>query len=93
MEAQYRKEEGLTSIPPVVEDTGEVNWLVSDVIRMEVPVPVIAQSIMQLFLSRDNRKQWARAIAMMRRGFGGHPYGRDPSVAEVEKDGTGRRFF
>ena len=93
MEAQYRKEGGLDSIPPIVEDTGEVNWLVSDAIRMEVPVPVIAQSIMQLFLSCDNRKQWARAIAMMRRGFGGHPYGRDPTVAEERKTGRVGDFF
>lgn len=28
-----------------VEDTGKVNWLVMDAMRMEVPVPVIAQSV------------------------------------------------
>jgi 6-phosphogluconate dehydrogenase len=37
---------------------------------------------MQLFLSRDEKKNWARAIAMMRHGFGGHPYGRDESIAQ-----------
>ncbi|HKQ68777.1 MAG TPA: hypothetical protein VJT73_05525, partial [Polyangiaceae bacterium] len=62
-------------IPPYVDDTGEVNWLVADAMRMEVPIPVIAESVMQLFASRDTAKVWARAIAMMRHGFGGHAYG------------------
>lgn len=68
-----------------VEDTGEVNWLVADALRMEVPVPVIAQSVMQLFASRDEAKDWARAIVAMRHGFGGHPYGRDPRIAEERR--------
>jgi 6-phosphogluconate dehydrogenase len=50
---------------------------------METPIPVISQSVMQLFASRDDRQSWARAIAMMRHGFGGHPYG--PSEAEVRE--------
>jgi 6-phosphogluconate dehydrogenase len=88
METAYRQEGGLEKIPAFVEDTGEVNWLVDDAIHMEVPVPVIAQSVMQLFASRDNTKNWARAIAMMRHGFGGHPYG--PSEGIVRERKTGR---
>ncbi len=70
-----------------IEDTGEVNWLVADALRMEVAVPVIAQSAMQLSASRDTRKNWARAIVMMRHGFGGHPYGRDDSIARERQEG------
>ena len=87
----YAANDGLDSIPPFVEDTGEVNWLVSDALRMEVPVPVIAMSVMQLFASRDDRRLWARAIAMMRHGFGGHPYGPAPAIAEERR--TGRVGF
>ncbi len=65
-----------------------MNWLVSDALRMEAPIPVISQSVMQLFASRDDEKTWARAIAMMRHGFGGHPYG--PSEAEVRERREGR---
>ncbi len=82
MEEAYRDKDGLERIPGYVEDTGEVNWLVSDAMQMEVPVPVISTAVMQLFLSRDEKKNWARAIAMMRHGFGGHPYGRDESIAK-----------
>lgn len=84
----YRAEGGTEKIPAYVEDTGEVNWLVDDALHMEVPIPVISQAVMQLFASRDNKKHWARAIAMMRHGFGGHPYG--PSEAEVLERRGGR---
>ncbi len=87
MEAAYRSEGGLEKIPPYVEDTGEVNWLVDDAIHMEVPVPVIAQSVMQLLASRDQKKYWARAIAMMRHGFGGHPYGTDQGIVRERREG------
>jgi 6-phosphogluconate dehydrogenase len=87
MEAAYGAEQGLEKIPPYIEDTGEVNWLVDDAIHMEVPVPVISQAVMQLFTSRDDRKNWARAIAMMRHGFGGHPYGSDQSIVRERREG------
>jgi 6-phosphogluconate dehydrogenase len=70
-----------------IEDTGEVNWLVADALRMEVPVPVIAQAVMQLIASRDETKDWAKAIVAMRHGFGGHPFGRDADVAKERKTG------
>jgi 6-phosphogluconate dehydrogenase len=75
MEAAYRDQHGFGAVSAYVEDTGEVNWLVDDALRMEVSIPVISQSVMQLLASRDNQKNWARAIAMMRHGFGGHPFG------------------
>ncbi len=93
MEAAYRGEGGLGKIPAYVEDTGEVNWLVDDAIHMEVPVPVIAQSVMQLFTSRDEKKNWARAIAMMRHGFGGHPFGQDERIVRERKEGRIGGFY
>ncbi|HEY7479170.1 MAG TPA: NADP-dependent phosphogluconate dehydrogenase [Gemmatimonadales bacterium] len=87
MDEAYRSEGGLERIPAYVEDTGEVNWLVADALRLEVPIPVIAQSVMQLFASRDDRRLWARAIAMMRHGFGGHPYGPDESIRRERETG------
>ncbi len=70
-----------------IEDTGEVNWLVADALRMEVAVPVISQAVMQLFQSRDKRKEWAKAIVAMRHGFGVHPYGEDEDIAKERKEG------
>ena len=93
MEEAYRAEAGLQKIPSFVEDTGEVNWLIDDAIRMEVPIPVIAQSVMQLLTSRDSKKYWARAIAMMRHGFGGHPYGPDEAIARERREGRVGDYF
>ncbi len=87
MEAAYIKEGGLENIPAYIDDTGEVNWLIGDATRMEVPVPVMAQAVMQLFASRDDKKYWARSIAMMRNGFGGHLYGKDPKVVRERREG------
>lgn len=52
----------------------------------EVPVPVISQAVMKLISSRDDREYWARAIAMMRHGFGGHPYGPDKDIAQQRQE-------
>jgi 6-phosphogluconate dehydrogenase len=87
MERMYRERGGLSSVPDYVEDTGEVNWLVEDALRMEVPTPVITQAVVQLLASRDRKHNWARAIAMMRHGFGGHPYGPDSSIAKERQAG------
>ncbi len=70
-----------------IEDTGEVNWLVADALRMEVPVPVISQAVMQLFASRDKGREWAKAVVAMRHGFGGHPYGPDEDIAKERREG------
>ena len=82
MKEQLTDLKSLDAVPGYIEDTGEVNWLISDAMRMEVPVPVMAQAVMQLFTSRDDKKDWARAIAMMRHGFGGHPFGPKPELQE-----------
>jgi 6-phosphogluconate dehydrogenase len=88
MAAAFRREDGMGRVPGYVDDTGEVNWLVGDAMRMEVPVPVIAQSVMQLIASRDTEKDSDRAIAMMRFGFGGHTYG--PSATARQERDRGR---
>jgi 6-phosphogluconate dehydrogenase len=55
-----------------VEDTGEVNWLVQDAINEEISIPVISQSMMELFKSRTKDSDAYKAIATMRHGFGVH---------------------
>jgi 6-phosphogluconate dehydrogenase len=72
---------------PYVEDTAEVNWLVDDALHLEVSTPVIAQAVMELVASRDTKHASARAIAMMRHGFGGHPYGSDEGIARERHGG------
>ena len=91
MKAQFDEHPTL-DVPSYIEDTGEVNWLVADSLRMEVPIPVITQAVMQLFTSRDSDKTWAKAIAMMRHGFGGHPFGTDAGIQHERKFGRVGEF-
>ena len=79
------REQGLTKTESYIEDTGEVNWLVQDAINKEIPIPVISQSIMELFKSRMNESDAYRSIALMRHGFGGHPFGKDEGIIKERK--------
>jgi len=72
-------------VPDYVEDTGEVNWLVQEAVEKEIPIPVITHSVIELFRSREKESDAARAIAIMRHGFGGHPYGKDDYIAKERK--------
>ncbi|WP_206633414.1 phosphogluconate dehydrogenase (NAD(+)-dependent, decarboxylating) [Methanoculleus taiwanensis] len=82
---QGLKERNLESIESYVEDTGEVNWLLESAIQWEVPIPVTAIAIMELFKSREKDSDTYRSIALMRHGFGGHPFGKDEHIAEERK--------
>lgn len=85
MEEGLRKNKNLGDIESYVEDTGEVNWLVQYAITREIPIPVISQSVMQLFRSRMKDDDVYRAIALIRHGFGGHPFGRDKYIENERK--------
>lgn len=87
MERALRDGPSLTEIDPHVEDTGEVNWIVQEAAALEVPIPCIAQAVWALMQSRDARHHAARAVAMMRHQFGGHPYGPDEAIAHERKVG------
>jgi 6-phosphogluconate dehydrogenase len=69
-------------IPNYVEDTGEVNWLVQEAFKGETPIPVISQSVIELFKSRGNQRHAYQAIALMRHGFGNHPFGEAEDIKE-----------
>jgi 6-phosphogluconate dehydrogenase len=84
MEKGLREQE-FSKIESYVEDTGEVNWLVQDAINKEIPIPVISQSVMELFKSRTRDSDIYRAITLMRHGFGGHPFGRDEYITKERK--------
>lgn len=85
MEMGLTEIEELSEIPDYVEDTGEVNWLVQEAVDKEVPIPVITHSVIELFRSRKKDSNAARAIAIMRHGFGGHTYGKDDYLAKERR--------
>lgn len=85
MEKGLKEVPNFENIESYVEDTGEVDWLVQDAINREIPIPIISQSVMELFKSRTKDSDTYRAIALMRHGFGGHPYGKDEYIARERK--------
>ncbi|UHQ99263.1 decarboxylating 6-phosphogluconate dehydrogenase (plasmid) [Natrinema zhouii] len=82
---QQLNEQKFEDVPNYVEDTGEVNWLVQEAVKNETPIPVISQSVMELFKSRGGQNNTYRAIALMRHGFGDHPFGSDEDIAEERR--------
>jgi 6-phosphogluconate dehydrogenase len=83
--ARGLRETDFESIPPYVEDTGEVNWLVQVAIEKEIAVPIIALSVMSLFQSRGSGQDSNRTVALLRHGYGGHPFGKDEAIAKERK--------
>ncbi len=82
---QGLSERSLEAIESYVEDTGEVNWLVETAIMWEIPIPATMIAIMELFESREKDSDTHRSIALMRHGFGGHPFGKDEHIAEERR--------
>jgi 6-phosphogluconate dehydrogenase len=85
MEKGLKEFVSLREVPDYVEDTGEVNWVVEEAIEKEIPASIITQSVIELFRSRDKDSNAARAVAIMRHGFGGHPFGKDEYIAKERK--------
>jgi 6-phosphogluconate dehydrogenase len=80
------REQDFNKIESYIEDTGEVNWLVQDALNKEIPIPIISQSVMELFKSRIKDSDTYKAIALIRHGFGGHPFGKDEYIAKERKN-------
>ncbi len=73
MECGFREHGELSSLEPHVEDTGEQVWGVRYAMDREVPIPLLAQAVWGFYESRDRERQWAKAVAVLRNQYGGHP--------------------
>jgi len=62
----------LADIEGYVEDSGEGRWTVEEAINNAVPVPTIAASIFARFVSRQEDSPSMKAVAALRKQFGGH---------------------
>jgi 6-phosphogluconate dehydrogenase len=62
----------LASVAPVVADSGEGRWTAKEAIDLGVAAPVMTLALQMRFASQGNADYGNRALAMMRKGFGGH---------------------
>ncbi|MBP1771598.1 MAG: 6-phosphogluconate dehydrogenase [Holophagaceae bacterium] len=67
------KNPDMAGVAPYVADSGEGRWTVNEAFDLNVPVPVIAQSVIQRLRSRDPESFSDRLLSSMRNEFGGHP--------------------
>jgi 6-phosphogluconate dehydrogenase len=56
-----------------VEDTQEVKWVLNWALDQDIPTPVISDSQQALMEYRDRDWPAAKAVALLRHGYGGHP--------------------
>ena len=73
MEEGFREYGDLSSLASRVEDTGEQVWGMRYAMEKEVPIPLLAQAVWGFYESRDADRPWAKAVAVMRHEYSGHP--------------------
>lgn len=66
------EDQDLSGLRGYAEDTGEGRWTVEEAIRLAVPTNVIAASLFARFLSRQDDSPAMKAVAALRKQFGGH---------------------
>ena len=62
----------LDGIKGYVSDSGEGRWTVQEAMDLDVPAPVITQSLITRFRSRQDESYTAQVLAALREQFGGH---------------------
>jgi len=67
-----KKDPGLDSLEPYVEDSGEGRWTVLAAMDADVPAPIITLSLFERFRSRQANSFTDRMLAALRNEFGGH---------------------
>jgi 6-phosphogluconate dehydrogenase len=66
------EDQALSTIAPVVGDSGEGRWTVAEAIALDVPAPVITHALIARLRSRDAESYADRMLAALRNQFGGH---------------------
>ena len=70
--AALKEDPQFKDIEGYVEDSGEGRWTVMDALDHAVPVPTISASIFARFVSRQKDSPAMKAVAALRKQFGGH---------------------
>ncbi|MBI5189133.1 MAG: decarboxylating 6-phosphogluconate dehydrogenase [Nitrospirae bacterium] len=71
-EDAFRRDPGLPTLKPYVDDSGEGRWTLQQAVDTAVPAPVIAAALFQRFASRGGGDFSDKLLAALRNEFGGH---------------------
>jgi 6-phosphogluconate dehydrogenase len=82
------KDPDLHTVTGWADDSGEGRWTVREAVELAVPTPAIAAALFARFASRQDDSPSMRAVAVLRKQFGGHAV--HPVGGQVEQRGTGR---
>jgi len=88
-EDAFSKDPKLSKLSGYVEDSGEGRWTVQQAIDTGVSAPVIAASIFQRFVSRQENPFGFRLLAALRNEFGGHAVQAPGQAKRVNTVGAG----
>jgi 6-phosphogluconate dehydrogenase len=72
-ERAFSEDPRLEDLEAFVSDSGEGRWTVKAAIDLDVPAPVITNSLYARYQSRDKDSFAMRVLAALRNQFGGHP--------------------
>ncbi len=86
-----RENPSLNGIAPYVADSGEGRWTVADAIDLNVPAPIITQSLIERLRSRDTDSYSDKMLAALRNQFGGHAIKTESATTDATNEsGAGR---
>ncbi len=74
-------------IAPYVADSGEGRWTVAEALALDVPAPIITQSLIARLRSRDEEGYTERLLSAMRNQFGGHAMKTEDAAASAAQTG------
>ncbi len=72
MKDAFDKNAKLSDIEGIIDDSGTGMWMIEEALKLKVAMPVITQSLYARYKSRDEHHFTEKAVAAMRKEFGGH---------------------
>lgn len=67
-----KQDPGLTSMPPVADESGEARWMAQIALELGVPVPATAAALFARQTSRGGSDDALKVVSALRAQFGGH---------------------